>query len=411
MTPIDDAVQSLLAQHVPDSISTRPVSEVLADLGLGPLPALPSEVVLPELPPLPALDLSLLVKPLTDLADAFGTGRLSADPGSDPAQVFSDISGTIQSVAQVGASALQVAMSLWQGMGADAASDTATQVQRDSAAVSLQSAQTSAHTVKAAGSVFTGAASMAAIIAKYLASVTAAAPFLATGGGQMFLLTMTAETLAEALVVVGKTRTELGIESAQLMQSGQKLPVSGAEGMDPVQILSQLAQLVPALSGMAVSAARAAGREPPGPESGSTQNDDLDGGVGRPSGAGGTGLPSTGIGSQPQYLAAWGPRSGFSAGGVPSSLPTAGSPGATPMTGSSPARGPGGMMPMGGLGAGLARPADESSAASARPAEVSESNGAEVVGEISGVTLPVVGAARHISEELQGGTPDKALTL
>ncbi|MEV0365747.1 hypothetical protein [Nocardia fusca] len=50
---------------------------------------------------------------------------------------------------------------------------------------------------------------MTAIIAKFLTSVATAAPFIGTPPGQVFLAAMSAETLAEALAVVGVTRAEL----------------------------------------------------------------------------------------------------------------------------------------------------------------------------------------------------------
>ncbi|WP_280421224.1 hypothetical protein, partial [Nocardia carnea] len=259
--PIDETVLELLRKSAAGPALDRPVNAVLADMGLGPLPQLPAQIPLPELPPLPALDLSLIAKPITDLADSFGTGQFAGGADPDPSEVFAQISSVLQTVMQLGASAVQTAMMLWQGMAATEAANKSTAAQRDGAAIAGQSAGTAAGTAAATTSVFTGATAMAAVVARYLASVVAAGPFLATGAGQVFLLAATTETLAEATVITAKTRTELSAESAQMMATGEKVPVTNAPvGVDPLQIVAQLIQIVPSVVGAVSTGAQSVAR-------------------------------------------------------------------------------------------------------------------------------------------------------
>jgi hypothetical protein len=132
------------------------------------------------------------------------------------------------------------------------------------------------------------------------------------------------------------------------------------------------------------------------------------------SGGGGGGGGAVGVGGQARQLAAWnGPRAGASFGPAGASMPAAEAATATQV---SAARGMGssspGMMPMGGAAgaAGMARPGEQS-ADGLRGLLVTEQHGNEVVGEVEGASMPVVGAAEHVSGPLDSDSPDKSLTL
>lgn len=417
--PIDQTVLDLLRQSAVGPALNRPVDAVLADMGLGPLPQLPAEISMPELPPLPALDLSLLTKPITDLADSFGTGQFVADAGPDPTQVFSQISSVLQTAMQVGSSAVQVAMTLWQGMAAMEAANKSAEAQRDGAAIAGQSAGTAAGTATATTSVFTGATLMAAIVAKYMASVVAATPFLSTGAGQVFLLAATTETLAEATAVTVKTRTELGVESAKMMATGEKVPVTNApKGVDPTQVVSQLLQIVPSLVGAVSSGAQSIAQlqETLHPAKSIAEHDRSGaaprvGGHGASGGtASGGGVPGVAGTPAPPLSPYSGTKvAGGSLGGSTGSPATAPSSPAN----SSAARNSGTAMPMGGgmAGAGLAKGGESSTTDGTRADLVNAEHGNEVVGDIEGVSLPVIGTAERVSEPVSGDSPDKALTL
>lgn len=425
-SPIDQSVLDVLRQSAAGPALDRPVNDVLKDMGLPPLPEISGLPPLPELPPLPVIDLSLLAKPLTDLASSFGTGQLPAASGvgapeADPAQVFSQVSTVVQTAMTLGSSALQIAMSLWQGMGASAAAEKAGQAAADGAAVSAQSAQTSLGVTAAAGSVFQGATLMAAIIAKFMASLAASAPFIGTAPGQAFLVAMTAETLAEATAVVAKTRAELTVHSAAMTKTGSKVPVTGApKNVDPSQAITQLMQLVQPLTQMATAGGQAlqaaqTALNPVKPIAERDKEPARTGLGGAPSGVavGGAGGMAAAAGSPARQLGSWSaarPGGSFTAAGM--SLPATE---AAATTSSSPVRGMGsgpGVMPMGGAAgaAGMAR-SGEQSAEGLRGLLVTEQHGNEVVGDIEGASLPVVGAAEHISEPLDSDPPDKSLTL
>ncbi|MGW4067325.1 hypothetical protein [Nocardia grenadensis] len=422
--PIDQSVLDLLRQSAAGPALDRPVNDVLRDMGLPALPELSGLPPLPEMPPLPVIDLSLLAKPLTDLAAGFGTGQLPfasgvGAPDTDPAQVLSQVSTVVQTAMTVGSSALQVAMMLWQGMGASAAADKAGQAAADGAAVSAQSAQTSLGVTAAAGSVFQGATLMAAIIAKFMASVTAAAPFLTTGAGQVFLMAMTTETMAEALAVVAKTRGELTVHSGAMTATGTKIPVTGApKNVDPSQTISQLMQLVQPLTqlattgGQALQAAQTAlnppkstvdrDREPGGAR--------LEGGGAVPAGA--VGGMAAGAGGPARQLASWsGARPGGSLGPAGMSVPGAEPAASTPASAVRGASSGPSVMPMGGNAAAAAARSGEQSADGLRGLLVTEQHGNEVVGDLEGASLPVVGAAEQVSQRLDSDSPDKSLIL
>ncbi|WP_280433868.1 hypothetical protein [Nocardia carnea] len=418
ISPIDEAVQNLFRDSVFAPALNRPVDQVLADLGLGPLPHLPAEIPMPELPPLPVLDLTLLMKPLTDLASSFGTGRFAPETGSDPTQVFAQVAAALQNSLQVGAAAIQAAMALWQGLSATGAADKARQAQRDGAAIAGQSAETAAGTASAAGSVFTGATTIAAIIARYMATIAAAGPFLLTGAGQVFLLAATTETLAEATAVTAKTRAELSVESMKMLAIGQKIPVTDAPGgVDSTALITQLMQLVPTLVGAVSAGAQSMdgahrALDPVTPPAETRKSE-----PGRHAGAGVPapgGVVIGGLGAPAPPQAPQAPHPGTRAvGGSPVPAPPT-TAGAAPAVGNG-SRAGGGVVPMGGgiPAAGLARGGDPSTADSPRTQLITAGHGDEVVGEIAGVALPVVGvgAVDHIPHPSSGESPDKALTL
>src|SRR5690606_31574701 len=256
-----------------------------------------------------------------------------------------------------------------------------------------QSAQTSVGVASAAGSVFRGATEMAAVIAKFVASVTASAPFLATGAGQAFLVALTTETIAEALAVVAKTRGELTVHSAAMTETGTKVPVTNApDNVDPMQAISQVMQILGPLSQLATSLPQQVSSihqalQPP--KSLSTTNtgraDEFESGGGMGGGAGGVLAGRGGFSAAPgtvRPLTPWGGAN--TAGGL-------GPAGATAPSGQSvaPATGGGGrggvMSPGGGMvpmgAAGMAR-GTEGTTDGLRGELVTEQHGDEVVGAI-----------------------------
>ncbi len=447
--PIDPSVIDLLRHSALGQAVDRPVGDVLKDLGLPQLPQVPGLPPMPEFPPLPVLDLSVLAKPLTDLAGSFGTGRIpavghvgteepgvnqaaagvnpAAAPAIDPVQALSQVSSVVQTAVSLGTSAMQVAQMLWQSDAATAAGTKATRAATDGAAVSDQSAETSVGVTAAAGSVFQGATMMSGIIARFMTSLVAATPFLPTPPGQAFVVALTADTLAEATAVVAKTRAELTVHSAAMTKTGKKVPVTGApKNVDPSQAVQQMMQMVGPLTqlatagGQALQTAQTALYPAKGIADAELEKARHDTVLRSPVGAlgalggGGGGVGASLVGGQARQLTPFaGARGATSFGPAGTSAPAAESAStiqASPVRGAAASPG---AMPMGGAaaGAGGARAQEDQTTEGMRGLLVTGQHGDEVVGAVEGVSMPVVGAPEQASGPLDSDPPDKALTL
>ncbi|WP_433661723.1 hypothetical protein ACQPW1_05850 [Nocardia sp. CA-128927] len=450
--PLDPSVLDLLRGSALAPMLDQPVNDILHDMGLPNLPEMPSFIQLPELPPLPPLDFTALMRPLTDLAAAFGSGQLGAPapapaaanadgtqnaaapaPPPDPTQLLSGISTVMQTVMQVGTSAIQTAMSVWQGMAAMEAAKKAGEAQTDAGKLEAQSTQEKVGITNAAGSVFTGAGLMSAVVAKFSTTLALAPLYAATPAGQVFLAASAVESMAEALGITVKTKGELLGHSASMTATGTKVPITnapkGVAGAGGADQLSQLMSMVTPLISTASTAAQSLGQlaqassalsapKPvvdPKTHEGSPLSDEEKAKAAAASGAGGPGAfggPGPGVAAAPaQPLNPWqGTRvasgsmsslSGLSGGSSPATT-------AAMSTGGMGGSGGSGMMPMSGAAgaAGLGKDGESSSEA-LRGQMVTSQHGDEVVGRIEGVSLPVVGAADTTSEP----PPDKELTL
>lgn len=425
-TVVDLLRGSALAPHI-----DRPVNDILADMGLPPLPDLSAIPPLPEFPPMPVIDIAALARPLTDLASSFGTGVLAPPPGGgpDPMQVFQAVNTALTTAMQLGTSALQAVMTIWQGMGASSAAGKAADAQADSAELAAQSTNEKTVLAGAATSVAVGGAELTAIIAKYLTTMVASAPLLATPGGQMFMVAATTEALASATAVVAKTRGELLGHSGNMTQAGKKVAVTGApKGVDSMQQVMQLLQMVTPLMTMASTGAQSIGQlaaantsllapKPVDGEKDPAEKKDGEPGKGHAGGGGvgGGGVGGGGVGPVAAPLSPWPGTRTAGLGAVPGAVGGLGaaSSGEAALAGgrsaaTTGATGPA-MMPMGAAGAAGAAAGVRGAGDSGDMPNylVSGQHGDEVVGDIEGVSLPVVGAAEPQSE----APPDKELTL
>jgi hypothetical protein len=450
--PLDPTVLDLLRGSALAPMLDQPVNHILQDMGLPNLPEMPSFIHMPEMPPLPPLDLTALMRPLTDLAAAFGSGQLGAPapapasanadgtqnaaapaPPADPTQLLSGISTVMQTVMQLGTSAIQTAMSVWQGMAAMEAAKKAGEAQQDAGKLEAQSTQEKAVLTNAAGSVFTGAGLMSAVVAKFSTILAASPLYAATPAGQVFLAASAVEAMTEALGITVKTKGELLGHSASMTTTGTKVPITnapkGVAGAGGADQLSQLMSMVTPLISTATTAAQSLGQlaqassalsapkpvvDPKAHEGGALSDEEkakaaaAAGGAG--AGAGAFGGPGPGAAPAAPLNPWQGTRVASGSLGSLSGLSGAGSSPATTaaMSTGGTTGGSGGMMPMAGAAgaAGLGRDGESSSDA-LRGQMVTSQHGDEVVGHIEGVSLPVVGAADSASEP----PPDKELTL
>ncbi|MCU1643443.1 MAG: hypothetical protein JWN03_3718 [Nocardia sp.] len=390
----DTTVADVLRGTALGPMLDRPINDILRDMGVSALPQLPPAPPLPGLPPLPVIDLSALTRPLTDLAQSFGTGQISG-ASVDPMQVLSGVSSALQQVVSLASSLMSVASSLWQGQGATGAADKGAAAQSDALELQTQNVQQKTVLGGAATTVGIGAASMAAVITKFVTAVTVSAPFLVTPPGQAFLLSMASETAAEATAVVAHTRAQLTVHNANMTVAGQKVAVTNApKGVDS---LSQVTQLLSGLQTLASSASSGAQQLQSIAQTLTAQPvDETTAPVDQPitTTAGstpGSAVPiSGGLGAAgPAQLGQWtGTRSTAAPGGSPA---PAAEPAAAPRAATT---GPGMAPPMGGAGAGLASRAGEADDDSdIRTNLVTGEHGDDVVGELGNTGVPVVGAS------------------
>ncbi|MQY19551.1 hypothetical protein [Nocardia macrotermitis] len=511
--PLDPSISDLLRGSSLAPMMDQPVGHILHSMGLPQLPTIPPLPPLPGLPPMPVIDLTAIVKPMTDMAASFGSGQfgggavhhalgvapdaapaannatnhpatqqnspapqeskpqaaapqpaapagnnvagipLPAMPNVDPTQVLSAITSGLQVAMQLGTSALQVVMQMWQGQGATQAASTGTQAAASGSQLATQGANQKGILVSGASSVFTGGALMSTVVGKYLTTMALTAPALSVPGGAAFMVAETADAIAEALAVITKTRVELTIHSANMTEAGTKVEVSSAPtGVDAgtqaataadtaattasstasssSSQMQQLMQLISPMSQLLTtgvqsasqlgeaakslfpggSATAAAARVPADKAlSASEKAADAKDSKGGASVGGGGGGGVTGIAAVPAtpltpYIGtqvAGGSTFGPSAAGAMVQPASATS---SPLSSTSP-----GMMPMSSAGtaAAAAKGAAAAGAADANGNLVTGTNGDEVIGAVEGATLPVVGAYNRGVE----APPDKELTL
>lgn len=221
--PVPPAVRDILAADIAAPLLNTPVDEVLASLGIPPLPQIPVLPPLPGLPPLPALDPAALLQPITDLFGHLGSGNLSAMGPLDPTQVLSEAVAGFSAVTSLGSTVLGLLTSL-EGQGAQAAAAKSAAAQTNTTQVSAQAAGIAALVGSAAAVVQAGNTELAAIAAQLAAELTvSAAP-----GGAAFAAAAAAGAAAEAAAVVAHVQAELAVLSTQMTVVGQPVPITSS---------------------------------------------------------------------------------------------------------------------------------------------------------------------------------------
>lgn len=421
-----------------------PVTDVLSQMGLPQLPQIP-QISLPDLsglqlPTLPTIDPTALIQPVTSLLQSFGTGSLS-NSNFNPATIITSLISALTSALSQSKSATSTLMNTFSGEGATAAQLKSNEVEAQSGTVAAQGAQQRVILMSAEAIVAEGYAEMSALIAQFIAQVTAATALIATPAGIPWLIATATETINAGLAIAAKTKVQLAGSTAEILEAGTKIMIAGAPVASNISnlvnmvgtALQPITSVAPTVaekvvekgatvlsSGVSdISSALSNSNNNTNTnntnktttttpsttttktdEAKKTENQDgakTDGGGGSPLGTifgGGmptTTTPSTTVGAN---RIPTGEVSNTGAG-IPKTTTEAN--GRTTAT-SSP-----GMTGAGA--AGRAGAADEEST-SDRSGLVTGAHGDEVVGVIEGVVLPVVGAIEAIEEP-----PDKALTL
>lgn len=448
----DMSVQEMIDATPLGPILDRPVGDVLAGLGLPPLPSLPPMPPLPGLPPLPVIDLGTLIKPLTDLIGGFGTGDLGGG-AFDPSAIFDGLSTVLETAMTMAQSSLKLVDQLWSGSAATAATTKTTEASANSAALSTQGTGMSIDIQAAAGIVAAGLATVQGIIVGTVGKIGALSVTLATPPGQAAALGFATEGLAEATTAVAVTRAQLLGPTTQMAANGAPVRVTnaptaapGAAAQSPFAIASSVLDTVspavstvselpsmiagpvtsmlsgrpPAMhlpvSGTEFSSARGDGSDLSG-RSGGLGSADL-GGLGDPGGLGGGGAGG---------LGGVGAIGGVGAMSAPLGAARAVTPvgGATEPTGYAPQSSnktavqatspmPASMGPMGGAGAAARGAGSSESGHDVPDYLVTEDHGHEVIGEVPDVAPAVLGGAEPAEPEPAGpdlelrlGTPDR----
>ncbi|MFW0789004.1 hypothetical protein [Gordonia sp. CPCC 205333] len=207
-------------------ILDTPVSDVLAGLRLPPLPSLPTLPSIDGLPSLPPLNLDLILKPLTDLLNSFGTGNLSAAP-VDPSKVLSSLSQMLESSLSMGSAALRALDGLWSGTAATSATAKTVKTGAETTAVATQGSGMSIDIGVAATIVAAGLATMQGIVVKTVGLLVSTLPLITTPIGQGMALGFLTTGLAEGAAAVAATRAQLLGPTTHMGANGAPVKISG----------------------------------------------------------------------------------------------------------------------------------------------------------------------------------------
>ncbi|QCQ90899.1 hypothetical protein [Rhodococcus sp. SGAir0479] len=213
------------------------------DMAAGALPALP------QLPPLPGVD--DLLRPISDLAAAFGTGTFGS---LDPTALLRQSSSVLDTALSMGASGLRALDGVWDGGAATAAQEQGGRTQAAGEQLSVRGNEIAAVTQEAAGTVARGNAELVAVAESFVATAAAAAPVALTPPGQTMIIAAAADHLQRALSVVAETRAELAGHQAAMATLGTAIPVPPAPvpapglaaggGPSPITIAASLLEAV-----------------------------------------------------------------------------------------------------------------------------------------------------------------------
>ena len=227
--PLDQSLIDMLQNSPLEPILNPPVSEVLHKMGLGPVPQLPMPALppMPGLPPFPAINVENLFKPLTDLAQSFGSGDLG-ESGFDPSMLFSGLSQLMQTTVSSSSGALKALDGVWQGMASSANATKGATAGAEGVAVGAKSGDIAANTQTGAYVVGTGNLTLQGVLAKFMASASVAMATFWTGAGAMALFAAAALALDEALMVVTGTKSALAPETVKQLSSATQIPITGA---------------------------------------------------------------------------------------------------------------------------------------------------------------------------------------
>lgn len=255
---LDPAIRALL---------DRPVNDVLAALGLPPVPVPPENPPqqelpqapkgVPEAPQVPGFDVAGLVKPMTDLLSTFGSGSFS---GLDPSKALDGASKALEQGMSAGMQAISSLSQVWQGPAATAATGKGMQAAAGTGMVAEQGAELSTAVGEAAAVVGQGEAELQAIIDSFMSVIAALGPSLWLPPGQVAAVTAAQEHTDHALAVVSRVKGQLSGLSAQVGAAGRKVPVTQPPAAAATAAAEVASTVIPAVVSAATGAVSAVGK-------------------------------------------------------------------------------------------------------------------------------------------------------
>ncbi|GAA5054074.1 hypothetical protein [Nocardia callitridis] len=177
---------------------------------------------------LPGVD--VLMKPILDLLNSFGTGVMGA---LDPTQILNQSSKLIDSAMQVGKGAMSTVEQVWQGKAANSAQTASQQATTEGQETSQRGIDISEITQRAASVVQQGNSQLLSIAASFATQASTVAPVILTPPAQAYLMGLATDHLGHAVSVVNSTRGDLAGKTAEL--NGAVSQLMGPEAQQAAQ--------------------------------------------------------------------------------------------------------------------------------------------------------------------------------
>jgi uncharacterized protein YukE len=227
--PAIDAAEQSLRDYL-----NEPVRDILARLGLPPMPAPPPPGELPpDVAPAEAgagtatpMDPSALIQPVTDALGTLGSGLFE---GADPTQMFSSIAQALQSTGGSLSQSLVPLQQDWQGVSGSAAASKSKTAIANGTEVGRQSDELRRSLMIATAEVARARARLIAIIAEFQAKLAAIGPSIIFPWGWAAAIEAANEASAQSAQVMTELQGSLGSEAANVKKAGSPVPITAAE--------------------------------------------------------------------------------------------------------------------------------------------------------------------------------------
>lgn len=217
----------------------RPVQEILAQLGLSPLPPSPAAVPAPDAAaaPAPPIDPGQLIKPVTDALGTLGNGMFE---NLDPTAMLDGISQALSGSSTQVSGAMTDLADVWEGSSGTAAVTKTKAALDDGAEVNTQAAELRSSLLSAAAAVKQAEARLIQIISQFVATIIAIGPSIIFPWGWAAAIAAATEATTLAAETMTELQAQLSGETARVSKAGQPVEITEVPFADA--LASQLAQ-------------------------------------------------------------------------------------------------------------------------------------------------------------------------